>query len=106
MKEGTVVPSTNFRIPDKSNRKIHEIQNSASNAPKFYLNLIHCPGKLTAYTNSLSNLSVQNKKSSFSLFYQFKVIFLSILGQKIGRKDYPDRPLPSSKPKKIKNGTI
>lgn len=106
MKEGTVVPSRNFRIPHKSNIKINEIQNSVSNAPNFYLNLVHCPGKLTAYTNSLSILPVQNKKSSFSLFYQFKVIFLSILGQNIVRKDYSNRPLPSSKPKKIKNGTI
>ncbi len=82
MKEGTVVPSRNFRIPHKSNRKINEIQNSASNAPIFYLNLIHCLGNLTVKNSLLSFLPLQNKKSSFSLFYQFKVIFLSILGQK------------------------
>jgi hypothetical protein len=35
MKEGTVVPSRNIRIQHKSNRKIDEIQNRSSKAPKF-----------------------------------------------------------------------
>ena len=40
MKEGTVVPSRNFRIRHKSNRKIEEMQNSTSNAAKFSVILI------------------------------------------------------------------
>jgi len=61
MKEGTVAPSRTFRIRYKSNRKIEEIQNRLSNAPKFYLNLIHDRKKLIGIKKSLKFSSRKQK---------------------------------------------
>lgn len=69
MKEGTVVPPLEtFRIRHKSNRKIEEIQNRPSNAPKFYLNLIHDRKKL-----------IGNKKYLKFPARKQKFFFLSVL---------------------------